>query len=123
MGIYVQEASSQLILTFKGPWASPFTTPVDIVRDNRLVALLLPQTLRAGSVSSPITCQLPGDLAPKNNVHIIGNGNNGVSGTASSFVIDPNALLTIYAGVNFEPFSGSSPNGFYGTDLIWFTKQ
>lgn len=125
MGIYVQESESSLILTFSGPWAKPFTTVVNILRDNKLVVLELPTTLFPSTTVAPISCQLPGDLVPRlqTQTQWIGSVNDGTTARDAEFVLDANALLRIFGALNFTGFPVSaSPVGFYGAQLIWVTK-
>lgn len=119
MGVYVQEDLSQVKLTFGGPWAVNYTVDVDVVHDASLITITLPSVVHAGSTTSAITCQLPGNLNPLRQVNYIGCvESNSVIGSGRINITD-SGLMTIFSTNASGTFAGTNQNGFLSQNISW----
>lgn len=64
MTIYVQQRLYQIDASFYGPWANSFTLPLQVVKDQARVTLLISPFSATVTTPSLIFAQLPGDLYP-----------------------------------------------------------
>lgn len=65
MGIYVQETSLILPITFSGPWATPKIIDLQIRIQSGMCSIYFPEFHFPATISSTIFAEFPSNFAPK----------------------------------------------------------